>query len=69
MGARDPRHRTNAAGRVADADLDQKTVQRDADGRMRVSALDGLPLLKAEATLSEAIAYINTMRAKLRGTL
>jgi len=67
LGRKDPRWRTNQAGLVADADLDQKTLGRDGVGRTRVTAADGMKPLKSDASLAEVIAHLNALQAKLRG--
>jgi len=67
LGRRDPRLRTNAAAAVTDQDLDNATIERDAQGRQRVKALDQLAPLSAGADLPAVIARLNLIVAKLKG--
>lgn len=67
LGSRDPRLRANQSGLVGDADLDQKSINRDGAGRTRFSGFDQLKPLASSATLAEVIAAYNQMLAKGRG--
>lgn len=67
LGASDPRLRSNQSAQVTDADIDGSTIARDSAGKSRIAALDGMKPVKPTATLSEVIACVNMMMAKLKG--
>lgn len=65
LGNRDPRLRANQAGSVSDNDLGAG-LERDDQGRTRVSAFDGIPQLPSTASLSNVIAAVNAMLARAK---